>query len=46
MAIRSLVHGRAKRVGWLVAIWCLSVIGLGVFAMIFRFIMSLAGLTE
>ncbi|MGX5668935.1 DUF2474 domain-containing protein [Rhizobium daejeonense] len=35
-----------RRVGWMIAIWALSVFGLGIFAMAFRFIMSLAGLTE
>ncbi len=46
MAIRHSVQGPVARIGWMIAIWSMSVIGLGVFAMIFRFIMSLAGLTE
>ncbi|MBB4349348.1 DUF2474 domain-containing protein [Aliirhizobium cellulosilyticum] len=35
-----------RRVGWMIAIWVLSVVCLGVFAMAFRFLMSLAGLTS
>ena len=46
MAGKSLIQQPARRVGWMIAIWAMSVIGLGIFAMIFRFIMSLAGLTE
>jgi hypothetical protein len=46
MSIRTSVPQPAKRVGWMIAIWTISVIGLGIFAMAFRFIMSLAGLTE
>jgi hypothetical protein len=34
-----------KRVGWLVLIWTLSVLALGVFALVFRIFMKLAGLT-
>jgi hypothetical protein len=34
-----------KRVGWLVLIWTLSVLALGVFALVFRVFMKLAGLT-
>lgn len=33
------------RLGWLVAIWTLSVLGLGAFAAVFRLLMSTAGLT-
>ncbi|MDP9759173.1 MULTISPECIES: DUF2474 domain-containing protein [Rhizobium/Agrobacterium group] len=46
MTIRTSVKEPAKRVGWMIAIWTISVIGLGIFAVTFRFIMSLAGLTE
>jgi hypothetical protein len=46
MALRSLLEKPAKRLGWLIAIWSSSVIALGVFALGFRFFMSLAGLTE
>jgi len=46
MVLQSLVHGPVKRLGWMVAIWSLSVVALGIFAMGFRIIMSLAGLTE
>ena len=34
-----------RRVGWLVAIWALSVIALGMVAGLFRGLMTLAGLT-
>jgi hypothetical protein len=34
-----------RRVGWLVVIWALSVIALGVVAGLFRGLMTLAGLT-
>jgi hypothetical protein len=34
-----------RRVGWLVVIWALSVIALGVVAALFRGLMTLAGLT-
>lgn len=35
----------AKRIGWLVLIWAASVLALGAVALIFRFLMNLAGLT-
>jgi Protein of unknown function (DUF2474) len=34
-----------RRVGWLVVIWALSVVALGVIAGLFRGLMTLAGLT-
>jgi hypothetical protein len=34
-----------KRVGWLVLIWTLSVLALGVVALVFRVFMKFAGLT-
>lgn len=34
-----------RRLGWLAAIWALSVAALAVFAYGFRFLMGLAGLT-
>ncbi len=34
-----------RRLGWLVLIWTASVVGLGIVAMLFRMLMSLAGLT-
>jgi hypothetical protein len=34
-----------RRIGWLVVIWALSVITLGVVAGLFRGLMTLAGLT-
>lgn len=34
-----------KRIGWLVVIWAASVLALGAVALVFRFLMSLAGLT-
>lgn len=38
--------GWTKRIGWLVLIWLVSVGALGIVAMIFRFMMKSAGLTE
>lgn len=44
-----MAHGIAptwlKRVGWLVLIWALSIIALGVVALIFRGLMEMVGLT-
>ncbi|WP_073629337.1 DUF2474 domain-containing protein [Pseudoxanthobacter soli] len=34
-----------RRVGWLVLIWVASVAALGVVALVFRAVMSLAGMT-
>jgi hypothetical protein len=34
-----------RRIGWLVVIWGLSVVALGIFAGLFRGLMTLAGLT-
>lgn len=34
-----------KRIGWLVLIWAASVLGLGLIAYLFRFLMGIAGLT-
>ncbi len=34
-----------KRIGWLVLIWAASVLALGAVALVFRFLMNLAGLT-
>ena len=34
-----------RRVLWLVAIWSASVLGLGVFALLMRGLMSMAGMT-
>ncbi|HEY0146412.1 MAG TPA: DUF2474 domain-containing protein [Methylovirgula sp.] len=34
-----------KRIGWLVLIWTLSVLALGIVALLFRALMKLAGLT-
>jgi len=34
-----------RRFGWLIAIWITSVAGLGIFATLFRLLMSAAGLT-
>ncbi|MGE6743931.1 DUF2474 domain-containing protein [Allorhizobium pseudoryzae] len=45
MAIRVSLAGPARKVGWLVVIWTMSVLSLGLFAMAFRFVMWLAGLT-
>ncbi|MDL2409563.1 DUF2474 domain-containing protein [Rhizobium calliandrae] len=45
MASRTRLAGYFKRLGWMVAIWVLSVVTLGIFASVFRMFMSLAGLT-
>jgi hypothetical protein len=45
MAIRVSLAGPARKVAWLVVIWTMSVLSLGLFAMAFRFVMWLAGLT-
>jgi hypothetical protein len=37
--------GTLSRVGWLAAIWLMSVIALGVVASVFRVFMGFAGLT-
>ena len=34
-----------RRVGWLVLIWAVSVLALGIVARVFRAVMTLAGLT-
>jgi hypothetical protein len=34
-----------RRSGWLIAIWTISVLALGVAALLFRVLMSFAGLT-
>lgn len=34
-----------RRVGWLVLIWAAGVLALGVVAMLFRILMTLAGMT-
>ncbi len=34
-----------RQIGWLVLIWAMSVVALGLFATLFRIVMSLAGLT-
>lgn len=36
---------RIKQISWLVAIWSMSVVALGIFASGFRLIMTWAGLT-
>ena len=35
----------SKRIGWLVLIWTVSVLGLGAVAYLFRLLMNFAGLT-
>lgn len=37
-------HGAWKRVGWLVLIWCASVLALGVVALLIRLVMLAAGM--
>ena len=34
-----------RRIGWLVLIWAASVLGLGAVALLFRWLMSMAGMT-
>lgn len=46
MPLKILTQSPIKRVGWMVVIWTLSVAALGIFALAFRFLMSMAGLTE
>lgn len=46
MGTKNLVHGPIRQVGWMIVIWTMSVVGLGIFAMAFRLLMSSAGLTE
>jgi len=46
MQVKTSVQNPFKRLVWLIAIWALSVAALGVFALVFRFVMSLTGLTE
>lgn len=47
MAAHSQPHKRVMmaRVGWLVLIWAASVAALGIVALVFRLIVSAAGLT-
>lgn len=45
MAASSPSPNWPKRIGWLVLIWTASVVGLGLVAFAFRFLMNLAGLT-
>jgi len=47
MAAHSQPHKRVMmvRVGWLMLIWAASVAALGIVALVFRLIMSAAGLT-
>ena len=45
MATLATVKLQLRRVGWLVVIWALSVVALGVVASLFRGLMTLAGLT-
>jgi hypothetical protein len=43
--LRDAAPSWLKRIGWLVLIWTLSVLALGIFALLFRGLMKLAGLT-
>jgi hypothetical protein len=45
MSTRSTLQIQSRRVGWLLLIWALSVVTLGVVAGLFRGLMTLAGLT-
>jgi hypothetical protein len=43
--MKTTLQLQLRRVGWLLLIWALSVLTLGVVASLFRGLMSLAGLT-
>jgi hypothetical protein len=45
MSLKTTLQPQLRRVGWLLLIWALSVLTLGVVASLFRGLMSLAGLT-
>lgn len=45
MAAPTALQIQLRRVGWLILIWALSVLTLGVVAVLFRGMMTLAGLT-
>ena len=45
MSLKTTLQLQLRRVGWLLLIWTLSVLTLGVVASLFRGLMSLAGLT-
>jgi hypothetical protein len=45
MSLKTTLQLQLRRVGWLLLIWALSVLTLGVVASLFRGLMSLAGLT-
>ncbi len=42
--VRAAAGTWLKRIGWLVLIWSLSVLALGIVALVLRFLMTLAGL--
>jgi hypothetical protein len=45
MSVKTTLQIQFRRVGWLLLIWALSVLTLGIIASLFRGLMSLAGLT-
>lgn len=45
MSVKTTLQMQLRRVGWLLLIWALSVLTLGVVASLFRGLMMLAGLT-
>lgn len=45
MPVPATLRVQLRRVGWLVLIWALSVLTLGIVASLFRVLMTLAGLT-
>jgi hypothetical protein len=45
MSVKTKLLMQFRRVGWLLLIWALSVLTLGIIASLFRGLMSLAGLT-
>jgi hypothetical protein len=45
MSLKTTLQLQLRRVGWLLLIWALSVLTLGVVASLFRGLMTLAGLT-
>jgi hypothetical protein len=38
-------RGKLRQIGWFVAIWAASVVGLAILALLFRLFMASAGLT-
>jgi Protein of unknown function (DUF2474) len=45
MSVKTTLRLQLRRIGWLLLIWALSVLTLGIIASLFRGLMTLAGLT-